>query len=235
MSGVSGAGSHGCGLARGVMGVGSVGPVCPAGQHAVDRDALLQALELRRAALDEGDARHLPRLADDWLGGKRLALARQTTEPRGEIQRGATVILTDAHNLARRDADADMQWQRGIAAGLLGADGDERQRCPQRATWRGEDGDDLITTLTEQPPLMLARRCRRQRSELHRQPRRRLIALLLGEGGVIAHVGDEERALLRRQWLWADLLASSRRGALIARSSCSPGHRSTTSVMIAMR
>jgi hypothetical protein len=213
-----------------------LGRTClPSGQHAVDRDALLQALELRRAALDEGDAGHLPRLADDWLRRQRLALTRETAQTRGEIERSATVILADTHHLARRDAHADMQWQRGIAAGVLGADGDERQRRSQRATWRGEDGDDLITTLTEQPPLMLARRGRRQRRELHRQSRRRLITLLLGKGGVIAHVGDEKRALLRRQQLWADLLASSRRGALIARFSCSPGHRSTTSVMIVMR
>src|SRR5262249_9189103 len=93
----------------------------------------------------------------------------------------------------------------------------------------------LIPALTEQPSLMVASRGRSERRELHREPRRRLIALLLGEGGVIAHVGDEKRALLRRQRLWADRLAGSRPGALIARVSCSPGHRSTTSVMIVMR
>src|SRR5690348_16674072 len=95
-----------------------LGRTClPGRKHTVDRDAVLQALELGCAALDEGDAGHLPRLANDRLRGQRLTLARETAQARGEIQRGATVVLTDEHHLARRNADSHMQRQRGIAAG----------------------------------------------------------------------------------------------------------------------
>ena len=117
-----------------------------------------------------------------------LAGPRERAQPCGEIQRTASVAVTDPYRLAGVHADADPSRQLGGRE--LGL---QLQGRPQGLARGREDDQRLVAAQLDQLPPSRHDHGRGDLGEPCGQRGRRLVALLAGEGRVAADVGNQHR------------------------------------------
>ena len=159
-----------------------------------DRHRFGQSLQLDGASLLVADAIHPPGQVRDLWRREHLAGTRLTAQPRREVQRPSSEPALDGNGLARVEADPDGQEQVGVRDRL----GDEAllqiERGADRLARRGEDRERFVAPELDHGSVTALDALARDARELGGQLRGGLVTSFLGEQGVPADVGDQERA-----------------------------------------
>src|SRR5205807_9137604 len=138
-----------------------------------------------------GQALNLPGQARQRLAGQHLSSSRQAAAARGYVEHLAAVTSLQRYWLADVDADPDLQGQGRVALHLLRKAILQLNRGAQCLPSRGEDCQRLIAPQLDDLACSRFHHLSADRSELRGEPRRRFIALLVGEVGVAPCIGEE--------------------------------------------
>ena len=120
---------------------------------------------------------------------------RTPAEAGRHVQRRAAVAaVRHADGFAGVDADPDFERKARIRVRLLGEPRLEIDGSPDRLAGGREHGEPLVASNLDQDAAMSLDTVGDELDELGGEPRSRFVPVLLGEAGVAAHIGDEERA-----------------------------------------
>ena len=162
------------------------------GHHLDDRHRLLETLEPHRTPFDETNALESVAEPDHSVRREDLARLGRAAEPRGRVQRLASVAALDWNGLARVEPDPDREWKRRAFVSLFTKTHLERDRGPQGLAGRGEDAQRLVASQLDQLSAVRGDRLAGELGERGGQPSRLLVPSLLREARVAANVGDQE-------------------------------------------
>ncbi len=143
--------------------------------------------------IDVRDAVDLPSEVRDRRAREDLRRAGDAAEPSGEVERPASVAAIDGHGLPGVQPDADREGERGVRDRFVDEPALELDRSPDRLPDRVEDHERFVPAELDHHAASSLDALPRHPGELHRQRRGGLVATLLGEDGVPADIGDQER------------------------------------------
>jgi hypothetical protein len=158
-----------------------------------DRDRFGEPLEGDAAALLVPNAVDRPREVRDLSRSKDLAGSRLTAEPSSQVQRATAVTALDRDCLSGIEPDAHRERERGRLERLLDEPLLELDGRADRLPGRGEHAQGLVPSKLEQGAVATLDPFTCDVGELGRELGSGLVASLLGEQGVAADVGDQER------------------------------------------
>jgi hypothetical protein len=129
----------------------------------------------------------------DRRAGEDLRGRGDPAEACREVERASPVAALHRHGLAGVEPDADREGEGGIRDRRVHEAPLELDRRADRLPGRVEDGEGFVAPELDDGSASSLDTLTGDRGELPRELRSGLVAVLLGEDGVTADVGDQER------------------------------------------